>query len=457
MLLACASAELDSPPDESPPEDSLPETLPGDSDRDSSSGGVASDLVAEVDPDIQSLLRLSWTQLVAGETRVEWELDGAWVAAPGGHREAGPQEELVLGLPYETGTRLRVLVDEAPSAEIAASTGPLPEGFPLPTLLVDEPSLQEPGGVWLLGSINQDQGGWDEGRYWMFILDRQARVVWARRGEERDFTIYLHVSKDGDILWDVSTWWSDFDHGEGSKIHRMKIDGVVTETYEAPGMHHCFTELPDGSLIWGSGNDQSETLERRWPDGSVSTVWDCAPFYAELGLHDWCHTNSIYYDEDRASILLSFPTSQTFALELDAASGEPLRQFGHIPGSWAFDPEDSAFQYQHGASFTDAGTLLVSTQQSERSIVGMVREYELDDDAQTLRQTWSFGEEQGILQQYAGEAHRLPNGNTLHNFGTSPRVQENTPDGELAWDVDFGGTRLIGRTVFLEDLYQLAP
>lgn len=87
----------------------------------------------------------------------------------------------------------------------------------------------------------------------------------------------------------------------------------------------------------------------------------------------------------------------------------------------------------------------------------MVREYELDDDAQTLRQTWSFGEEQGILQQYAGEAHRLPNGNTLHNFGTSPRVQENTPDGELAWDVDFGGTRLIGRTVFLEDLYQLAP
>jgi len=32
---------------------------------------------------------------------------------------------------------------------------------------------------------------------------------------------------------------------------------------------------------------------RRWPDDTVTTVWDCAPFYDSVALTDWCHTNSI--------------------------------------------------------------------------------------------------------------------------------------------------------------------
>lgn len=450
LLLAC-SGPATVPLDTEGAKDTEVEELPGDSDP------VPSDLVFSVDPEIQTLATVSWEQPIAGSPTIEWSIEGdEWSAAPVIARDAGPQSQLLLGIPYGTTAQVRVSTGES-TLEGSVSTGDHPDGLPIPEVLVSEPGAWEPTGTYLLGSINQDQGGWDQGRYWMFLVDRAGRVVWAKRGEGEDFTIYLRVSKDNDILWDVSTWWSKFDDGAASQIHRMKIDGVVTETIDAPGMHHAFTEMPDGSIVWGAGGANSEKLQRRHPDGSVDTIWDCQPFYDRLGLRDWCHTNSIFYVEERDTMLLSFPTDQTFVTEVDVTTGTELYWFGHIPESWGFDPANSAFEYQHGVTYTDDGTLLVSTKQNPHTNNGMVREYSLDPDNTTLHEVWSYGEGDPIAQQYAGEAHRLSNGNTLHNFGTTPRVQEITPEGTLAWDLAFDGNRLVGRTTFVEDLYALAP
>jgi len=86
-----------------------------------------------------------------------------------------------------------------------------------------------------------------------------------------------------------------------------------------------------------------------------------------------------------------------------------------------------------------------------------VREYELDETQGVLRQIWSFGEGEGILMESAGEAHRLPGGNTLHNMGSGTRVREITPDGDIVWEVAWDTPRLLGRTVLVEDLYAFAP
>ena len=144
-------------------------------------------------------------------------------------------------------------------------------------------------------------------------------------------------------------------------------------------------------------------------------------------------------------------------LEVDVATGEELRWFGYVPGSWSFEPPESAFVYQHGVTYTPEGTLLVSSQVDRSSYEGVVREYAVDEDDQVLREVWSHGEGDGITARYAGEAHRLPGGNTLHNTGTTPRVREITPEGEVAWDLSFDGDKLIGRTTWLEDLYTYAP
>ena len=102
--------------------------------------------------------------------------------------------------------------------------------------------------------------------------------------------------------------------------------------------------------------------------------------------------------------------------------------------------------------------LLASSHVSARSDEGVVREYELDEDAGVLREIWSYGEGDGIDADNAGEAHRLANGNTLHNTGTTPRLREITPEpSEVVWDLSWEGSKLLGRTVFLEDLYILSP
>lgn len=412
-------------------------------------------------PELRSIVVASWDQPVAADVWVEYSVDpGVWRTTPVRAVPAGPVDQQLLGLPYDASVEVRVVWDGANGLVgpgVTTTTDPLPAGFPEPTLRADLPG-QWSDGAWLLGSINGVDGGWTAGPYWMFVLDRAGRVVWARRAVDDHMTIYLRVSLDGDLLWDESTFWADFDGGAGSKIHRMKIDGSGLETVDAPGMHHCFLEREDHSLVWGAANGfTSERLLRRWPDGTVSTEWDCAPFYDSLGLTDWCHTNSIVYDALTDRYLLSFPTDDTFVLEVDAATGEEVRWFGHVPGSWSFDAPASAFQYQHGVTWTDARTLLMSSQLTGSNPDALVREYVLDEATTTLTQVWAFGAGDGIDADNAGEAHRLPNGNTLHNTGTTPRVREITPEGAVVWDVSWTGSKLLGRTIWLEDLYALAP
>jgi hypothetical protein len=137
---------------------------------------------------------------------------------------------------------------------------------------------------------------------------------------------------------------------------------------------------------------------------------------------------------------------------------------------WTFAAERNTFDYQHGVTFTPEGNLLLSTKMHEsnpyytRSLDTLaVREYALDYKSKTLTEVFSFGEDQGIAGNTAGEAHRLSNNNTLHNYGSGARTREITADGALVWDIKWSGGdsegsgRLQGRGVLLSDLYTFAP
>lgn len=433
------------------------ETAPTESPPDSDDSGVMPTLSWRLHESIGSLVYVSWEQPTEEVGRLTYQFgEGEPLASPEKTFTAGFQEELLLGIPYGTEVAIRLVTTHLESDEVLATTDPLPARFPEPWLTISIPDRWEPTGNWLLGSINGDNGGWTSGHYWMFILDREGRVVWTYPGHGDDMTLYLHISKDNDILWDQSTFWSDYDDGAGSMIHRMKIDGTITESISVPGMHHCFTELPDGSIVWGATDFESETEERIAPDGTQSTLWDCRTF-RYLDRNEWCHTNSLFYRESTHSLLMSFPTNESFVADLDLDTGEILNWWGHVDTPWTFEPFDSAFWYQHGVTWTDAGTLLVSTHAADNTDEGMVREYEVDETNQVLREIWSFGEGDGIDADNAGEAHRLPSGNTLHNTGTTPRIREITADGVVVWDVQWSGSKLLGRTVFLEDIYTLTP
>jgi hypothetical protein len=421
-----------------------------------------SDVQWRVHDDMGSILVVSWQQLAAADTWLEFSFDeGEWSTSPPISTAAGAAEQLLLGVPYGTDVTFRV-VNEFGSGPLAtedhaAATGELPANFPTLEVLVADAARYEPTGRYLLGSVNRDEGGWVPGDYWAFVIDRQGRVVWSRLTPDRNFTIYLRVSADGDdILLDEATFWSEFDGGAASRVYRLKIDGSVVVEYETPGLHHAYTDLPDGSLVWGSAVGFDEHLVKLNSDGSSEILWVCSEYLTEIDFEVWCQSNTLTWVEATDTFLVSFYTMHSI-LELDHATGDVVHSWGQLPGSWGFDPPGSQFWFQHGCSYTDSGTLMTSSHRSEDDYTGVVREYEIDEDEGLLREVWSFGTDGDIVLDKAGEAHRLANGNTLHNYGSAGRLLEVTPDGEVVWDVTWNGEHLLGRTVLVGDLYAFVP
>ena len=406
--------------------------------------------------EIGSLSYAGWLQ--AGELVgvIEFGFEDEWLTTPEFSVSDGHQAfVLLLGVPFETDFTWRfvgTLDGEAiTGADHTARTGDLPAGLPEATVLVSDPGVWVSEDRYLMSSINEDAGGWTGGSYWKFMIDRQGRYVWAMETPQSNWSIFLRISYDGDdILWDEATYWSKYDTGEASQVHRMKIDGTIIESTPTPGLHHAFTELSDGTLVWGSADWNSEELVKRAPGGEVERIWGCQDAFSA----DYCQSNTLYWHEPTDTFLYSFYTNSS-VVQIDHATGQTLYYWGQNP-AWGFDPAETQFSWQHGVNILENGHLLLSTHTTVGDLETVAREYEIDDKTKSLREVWSFGVGEGVHADTAGEAHRLANGNTLHNYGSNGSLREVTSDGELVWEVEWPGNRLLGRSVFLEDLYTFA-
>lgn len=416
----------------------------------------AADLGASVDPTYGTLVTARWEQLAAATAWVEYSVDdGQWRATPAEVVQPGAAEALMLGVPYDHTVRFRVVNDlcgePLRSEEAAAETGSAPAGLPQVTAVQGDPARWDARTRYVFTGMNDAADG---NRYWTFVIDRQGRVVWARQNPRLTVTLHPRVTRAGDaLLIDENTFWGSFDGGAGSQVVELAIDGTVLHTYATPGLRHPFTDGPDRAIVWGAYQVGTETLELVTVGGEQRSLWDCQDFLNSQGMAGTCTSNTVWWDAETDRYLYSFYTLET-VFEIDPEEG-PVRWFGHLPGSWSFDPPGSIFWWQHGGHYTEAGTLLISSHLSGEGEETVVREYELDEGSRTLREVWSFGQGEGVYGEELGEAHRLPGGNTLHNYGTEPRLREVTPAGEVVWDVQWG-ERYIGRSTPIEDLYALA-
>ncbi len=413
--------------------------------------------------EIESLVYASWQQLQPATVRVEFGSETlGWRQSPERELGIGAQEQILLGIPYEQAIEVRLVAEVDgetwESEPEPVTTGEQPTGVPtMEVLAVDEARL-DPGVGFVLASIEEVNSFGLAVASWSFVFDRQGRVVWALESPQGRATIHARLSWDGtDLLIDHNSFYALFDGGAASQVARYDIDGSQLALYDTPGMHHPFTDTPDGDLVYLATAETYDSLVRvDTATGERQTLWACQPFQEGLGVEQYCTSNSVSWHEESGHFLVSFYSSDT-VVEIDPEAGEATRWFGHLPGAWGFDPEDSAFWWQHGAHLTEAGTLLVSTRSAEEGEETLVREYALDEEARLLRQVWSFGEGQGIYGEVMGEAWRLGNGNTLHNYGSGTRVREVTPEGDLVWDVTFSSGTFLGRTTPIEDLWALAP
>lgn len=226
-------------------------------------------------PDFASLVWAGWTQDSPGLAHVEYSFDpDEWLSSPPFQAQAGVQEQLLVGIPYQTEVVWRVVVDDEILEGGTLQTGRVPTGLPNGTVEESIPEAWWSGGNYLLTSINQVQGGWTGGQYWTLIIDRRGRPVWAQLAPEGNWTLFPQVALNGrEILWDEATAWSQWDQGAGSVVHRTWLD-QESEVVPTQGLHHAFVQLPDGTLVWGSRYHASgtEALVERGPTAASDRV-----------------------------------------------------------------------------------------------------------------------------------------------------------------------------------------
>ncbi len=421
---------------------------------------LAVELSARLHEENGTLVYVSWQQLQQAPTWVEYSFDEEqWLRSPTQDREAGSWEQLLLGIPYGAQLRYRLAGElegeTLRSAEGAIDTAEQPDELPAIELLTSQPELQEPSAPWFLASINETDTYYG-GPWRTIIIDRQGRYVWSHSTPNGYITLQPRPSSDGSgFLADRNSGWAQYDKGEASHVSRFRIDGSELAEYATPGLMHSFTETADGSIVWGS-DPPYESLVELSPEGEQRTIWSSAEFLKKTENAGYCSSNTIFWVEEKDSFLFSFFTNNS-VVEVDRASGETLRWFGQLDGAWSFSPPGSAFWWQHGTSYTDEGHLLLSATIEYQGDETVIREYALDEETQTLRQVWSYGEGLGLFSHSHSDARRLPNGNTLHNLGSTPRLREITPEAEVAWDISWGMGLVLGIATPIEDLYAFAP
>jgi len=424
--------------------------------KESGAGAAAlvSDLSASVDEQMGSIIALSWTQSGPADVHAEYSFDeGEWLSSPTSAYDAGDHRLLLLGVPFDTPVTWRLVADDTPVSEDASvQTGPLPDDVPAVDELSGDRDRWDAETRWLLLSIAPDSGPHHP---WTLIVDRQGRVVWAHETPQGRTTRAPRPSYDGgEILVDYNSWWTLFDGGAASQVLRLDIEGQELGRWDTPGLIHPYTQLADGRLAWSASQSRSdaegELLVVQDADGEPATLFDCSAFSAGLG-GDICAANALWWDPDDGHFLYSLFSLDT-VIEVDE-DGAPLRWFGALAGAWGFADPDTQFWWQHGAQYLGDGHLLLSARRDQTAEETVVREYALDEADETLEQVWTFGEDQGVYARVLGEARRLANGDTLHNYGSAVRVREVTEDGEVVWEIHWSDGGILGATWPLSDLY----
>lgn len=430
--------------------DTSADTAPPDTGDTAEDPVLADAFTITVHPEVATILVVSWNQLSAGDTWLSWELDGETHTSPVRPREAGAASEVVLGLPPDTTVPLTLHVSvggvDTPHVIGDAATDPLPAAILAPTLTLSAPGADP--APYLLTSVNVGPQNFF-GPCAVVILDREGRVVWYRLVSDRRLTLFPRVAKDGThILWDATTYYV----AGTPSITRATLSLSHSTEIDIPSMGFTYDELPDGSFLY----DEAESgyayhLARRRPDGTDERIWSCAPWMSSYSNGYWaCAPNTVLWDPATNLVYWSmFETSTVVALDLD--TGAMAWELGQYTGGLAFSPSDIRIELQHYPNPTPDGTLLLTAHVPGRT-EQHIREFSIAGGVAT--QVWDYVAEAGYYGVYAGEATRLPEGNTLVNFGTDGVLQEITPDKQVVWEIDWAN-HLPGHATPLDDLYAL--
>ena len=212
-------------------------------------------------------------------------------------------------------------------------------------------------------------------------------------------------------------------------LYEIDLLGKIYNEYTVPGgYHHDYFEMPNGNLLIASDNfaitnntveDYLVEIERE--SGKIIKQFDLKDVltttstgnenYSEA---DWFHNNSVWYDENSNTVILS-GRHQDAIVALDYATGSLKWILGdktNWPEEYAeyfFTPVGENFEWQwsqHAAMLTPEGNIFLFDNGNNKSKLsdnytpaaesysrGVM--YHIDYDAKTIEQVYQYGKERG--------------------------------------------------------------
>lgn len=455
-------------------------TTGGCHDSDGASGLTC---VGAESPTVTTVVDLACTAEVSGNLKVAFGLAGDLSEqAPPVNVEAGGAVTIPLyGMPEASMVNWQATLSGEAGEEVlegSTSTGPLPPELNPITLVTSQDT--PPGFRYLLGTVFGDQPA-------NFVLNQTGEVVWYRLVDRSLWTIevmFSHTQSEPTLLSNEFSTDHALDAGQ---VWRVSREAEALQAYNPVQSHHVFTELgpdaPDGAAgtiaylaldvrpWYDAETDETvdvvgDRIVEIAPDGTtreVFSTWDWievtkpsewdVPFYPQG--KDWTHSNSLQYDADTDTYLLSLDHLEAL-VEIRRVDGVPVRwigpDFGGAPDGIGIAKGSLSFFHQHDAKLRDGGLLTVyATDQAEGHSGGVT--YRIDDASGTLIEVGRHGYSAGLRSAFLGQMEPLANGNALVNFASGRAVWEVTPAEEVVWSIGVDPGTSFGQVHPFDDFY----
>ena len=212
-------------------------------------------------------------------------------------------------------------------------------------------------------------------------------------------------------------------------LYEMDLLGKIYVEYQLPGgYHHDYYEMPSGNLLVATNDFDNEhgtvedvVVELDRNSGDIVRTFDLKNILPtdqgqseNWSSYDWFHNNSIWYDQNSNTIILS-GRHQDAVIGLDYNSGQ-LKWIIGDPTNWGedyqkyfFTPVGDNFEWQwsqHAAMVTPEGYVFLFDNGNNKSKLkdsyvpaqdsysrGVM--YQIDTTNMAIRQVWQYGKERG--------------------------------------------------------------
>lgn len=272
-------------------------------------------------------------------------------------------------------------------------------------------------------------------------VDYNGDVRWVLT---RNFSWAPVLLQNGNLLLGTDRLMSDPYYVTG--LYEISYLGKIYKEYKIPGgYHHDVVQKPNGNLLvltnefQGTVEDIIVEIDKN--TGNIIETWDLKQFlYQTQGMaemwtsYDWFHNNSIDYDPDTDSVIVSGRHQDivvSFNLtnrKINYIIGDPNNFAAHLVDYFFLTPIGANFEWQyaqHSAIYTPEGIFLFDngnnkSKYTENYVDAMDSYsrgvlYQIDEENRTIEQVFQFGKELGNMfyspyisnVQYLGESHYM--------------------------------------------------